>query len=543
MTPSAVPLPASSVARLPRLAQLNLAALAAGVAALSVQLWPEWRHNPDLSHGLLMPVVFLVLIHESRTAGRRRWLPAGPASAAGFAALLLAGLLSLFASGLYAAAVDWSHALVSFTLTASLVFLLGAGLIAFAGESVRFVPFNWSACVAAGLWLLSAPLPPGTYSRLTLGLQLKVSENVLHALHLLGIPAARQGNIIELARGSVGIEEACSGVRSLISCVFAGLFFSATLVRRPWARAFIIGLSVPLALLMNFIRSLLLTLLAAHGVAIAGPWHDATGFAVLGVTAVLLGGLALLLGRNAKPAATAPDSAPPTPAPGAQPSTLNSQLKILSPGLALAGALTVFFVLNTRPSDHGNAPGPDLLAALPAAPAGWQVKTSTDLYQFRDTLQTDNLAQRTYVKATATGPVEIILYLAYWRPGQAPVSLVASHTPDACWPGSGWDMLLLPQTRAQLVVAQRPIATAEYRLFKSGDFPQYVWFWHLYDRRPIAYRDPYSPAELLRIAWRYGFRHNGDQLFVRVSSNRPWADIAAEPVLAEFFAHTQPLGL
>ena len=51
MTPSAVPLPASSVACLPRLAQLNLAALAAGGAALSVQLWPEWRHNPDLSHG------------------------------------------------------------------------------------------------------------------------------------------------------------------------------------------------------------------------------------------------------------------------------------------------------------------------------------------------------------------------------------------------------------------------------------------------------------------------------------------------------------
>jgi len=545
MNPSAAPSFVHALARLSLLARLNLGLLAAFVVALSVQLWPEWRHNPDLSHGLLMPVIFLVLLHESRTAGPARWLSPGPASSAGFTALLLGGLLALVAAGLYAAAVDWSHAIVNFTLAASLVLLLGAGLVAFANESVRLVPFNWSAGVALGLWMLSAPLPPGTYSRLTLGLQLRVSENVLRALHVLGIPAVRQGNIIELAHGSVGIEEACSGVRSLISCVFAGLFFSATLVRRPWARAVIIGLSVPLALLMNFIRSLLLTLLAARGVNIAGTWHDATGFAVLGVTAVLLGGLALLLDRGAKSAAHAPSPAPGSPLSTVSPrhSTLGSQLKILTAGLALAAALTTVFVLNTRSTVNRGAPVPDLLAALPAAPTGWQVRTSTDLFQFRDTLQTDNLAQRTYAKSTPTGPVEIILYLAYWRPGQASVSQVASHTPDACWPGSGWDQLLTPQTREHPIVAGRTLATAEYRLFKSGDFPQHVWFWHLYDGRPIAYRDPYSASELLRIAWRYGFRHNGDQLFVRVSSNRPWAEIAAEPLLAEFFAHTRPLGL
>ena len=55
-----------------------------------------------------------------------------------------------------------------------------------------------------------------------------------------------------------------------------------------------------------------------------------------------------------------------------------------------------------------------------------------------DTLKTDLLAQRVYERPTPTGPLQITLYLAYWRPGQAPVSLVASHTPDACWPGTGW---------------------------------------------------------------------------------------------------------
>ena len=51
-----------------------------------------------------------------------------------------------------------------------------------------------------------------------------------------------------MANSTVGVEEACSGVRSLISCVFAGLFFSATLVRQPWARALIVLLAAPLAL-------------------------------------------------------------------------------------------------------------------------------------------------------------------------------------------------------------------------------------------------------------------------------------------------------
>lgn len=229
---------------------------------------------------------------------------------------------------------------------------------------------------------------------------------------------------------------------------------------------------------------------------------------------------------------------------GSQLSALSSRLRILCAGLAIALALTVVFVLNTHPSDHRDAPIPDLLAVLPSSAPGWTVETSSDLYQFRDTLQTENLAQRTYHKRSANGgEAEIILYLAYWRPGQASVSLVASHTPDACWPGSGWQTLTTPQPREHPVVAGRTLPTAEYRLFKSGDFPQFVWFWHLYDGRPIVYRDPYSAIELLRIAWRYGFRHNGDQLFVRVSSNRPLAEIAGEPLLAEFFSHTQALGL
>lgn len=521
----------ASLRTLPLLARVNLALLALAVVAASIRLWPEWRGNPDLSHGMFMPAVFLFLLYEARN-GTARYLPFGAAARAAFGVLMVGALGTLSLAGLYAAAVDWSHALVDFLIAFSLSFTLATALLLYSSSGRRLIPFNWSGCVAVGLWALTAPLPPGTYTRLTLGLQLWVSENVLRTLHLLGIPAVRHGNIIDLANATVGVEEACSGVRSLISCVFAGLVFSATLVRRPWARALVILLSVPLALGMNFLRSLALTLMVNRGIDISGTWHDVTGFAVLGITAALLGGLALLLER--KPAE-------PVPTASALPQGRVGFDAALTTMLGAAAALTLFFVFNTRSAPRPS-PAPDLLALLPAGAAGWQVKTS-DLYEFRGTLQTDHLAQRHYRIERNGERIEIIIYVAYWRAGQAPVSLVAAHTPDACWPGSGWSALPVRDPRPPLMAAGHSLLNGEHRIFTDRNSAQNVWFWHVYDGRPIAYQDPLSPIALLKLAINYGFRRAGDQMFVRVSSNRPWAEIATEPILEEFFRRTQPLGL
>ena len=545
------PRPLTPFARLPFAVMLSVALLTALVVALIGLLWPHWVNNPDLSHGLFMPVIFLLLLRESR-AGTFRFLPGGAGPNAALAALLLAGLLALAAGGLYAASLGWSHDLVAFTLTGALVLLLAAGLLVFSRDTVRFVPFNWSAVVALALWLLCAPIPPGTYTRLTLGLQLMVTENVLRALHLLGIAAVRHGNILELSSASVGIEEACSGVRSLISCVFAGLFFSASLVRRPWSRVLLIALSAPLALAMNFVRSLTLTLLANSGVHIAGLWHDVTGFAVLAVTAALLAGLALLLERKAGAPSGTGLPTREIDITGRETRATDRSLRIdrpepvewaLTGSLIVAVVLVVVFFVNTRPALRRDAPVPNLASILPVRVEGWTVETAADLYQFSDTLHTDHLVQRTYSRTTDRGPEQITVYLAYWRPGQASVSLVASHTPDACWPGSGWDAIPVPDPRVQLAVGDRRLPEAEARSFRSGDFPQNVWFWHLYDGRPITQQSTDSPAALLRLALRYGFRHDGDQLFVRVSSNRPWSDIAREPMLDTIFARLQSVGL
>ena len=522
---------------LPGLAKANLAVLAAFGLLLCGLLWPAWRHDPDVSHGLFMPIIFIFLLHRSRRAGPARYLAGGAGNFAAVVVFSAVGVGLIVLAGLYAAALDWSNSLVDCLFATAYASLLFAALIAGADRRIRLLPFNWISVMAVALWPLASPIPPGTYTRLTVGLQLWVSTGVMEALHLLGVVAFRQGNVIQLATTSVGVAEACSGVRSLVSCVFVGLFFSAGLVTRPKARVLIVALAAPLALAMNFIRSLTLTLLANAGVAIEGAWHDATGFAVLGATIVLLGGLALFLERGARP------SLAPGTGRAAKALRWGASQSILAAAAGASALLVLFFYVNTRPGVKGATPVPNLLAILPESPDGWSVATRSDLYQFAGVLQTDVLAERTYQRSDAKGAESVTIYLAYWRPGQASVSLVATHTPDACWPGAGWVAQPLSDSRVRVSMDGHEIPDGESRLFTHDGYSRYVLFWHLYDGRPIPYLSPHSLGPLLRLAWTYGFRHDGDQVFVRVSSNRPWSEIGREALLHDFIARLQPLGL
>jgi exosortase len=519
------------------IATLALAGLLA--AAYYGLFWREWRHNPDLTHAIFTPLLFLILIHESRERGPWRWLPPSPGANAAIAGALGAGLLLLAAGGLYAAALDWSHALVGSLLALALALLLLAAWWRLADDRVRVIPLNWAALAAVALWPLSAPIPPGTYTRLTGNLQLLVSRVTLHVLHLLAVPAMRSGNVIVLARTTVGIEEACSGVRSLVACLVAGLFFSATLVRRPAARALILALAAPLALTMNLMRSLILTLLANDGVNIAGAWHDVTGYAVLGVTAAILGGVALWLEDRA------PTGSPP-PLPAAR---LGGWAGWSPPaGLGVGAALVLVFALDTHRRSTANAsdPAPDLAQLVPAQFPGWEKVTTDDLSPFTAELQTDHLIERNYFHGAAPGPSQITIYLAYWEPGRVPVSLVESHTPETCWPGTGWVGLPPPTATAisTYSVAGRTLPPPTELFFKDGNgTPRYTWYWHLDAGRLIAPVNPFSPRALLGLAWRYGFLTSGEQWFVRISSNRPWVQIADEPLVASVLAKLQPMGL
>jgi hypothetical protein len=153
------------------------------------------------------------------------------------------------------------------------------------------------------------------------------------------------------------------------------------------------------------------------------------------------------------------------------------------------------------------------------------------------------MAERTYLRSGSAGASQVTIYIAYWQPGQASVGLVGSHTPDACWPGAGWVPGDVADRSVVLEAGGRPLPAAQHRLFTSGAFAQQVWFWQLYGGRPIEVGNTHSVRTLIAIALRYGIRQSGEQYFIRVSSNRPWDEVAREPFFAEFFSRVRPLGL
>jgi exosortase len=519
-------------------ARISIAIAAVLLLAWIAHLWPEWTRNPDLSHGLMTPLLFGVLIHEARRAGTARFLPASFLNLAALLAVTVASVILLGLAGLYAAALAWSHALVDFLLAAALCTLLAAVWIYCALRSVRLLPFCWPAAAAILLWALSSPIPPGSYTRLTQHLQGSVAEGVLVALHLLGITAVKSGNVIELPHVSVGVEEACSGIRSLISCIWASVFISAVLVRTLPTRILIVALSAPLAIGMNLVRSLCLTLLAHSGVDISGAWHDVTGFAVLAATAAILAGLAWLLSRKQRSATTVDSRTQLT---RASPRRFGA---VLLAGMLSCAVVLGFFVAQTRAAPRITKTPPNLDQLLPTRFDGWTVHTRDDLYRFTSQLQTNILVERTYQRASHEGDgVQFTVYVAYWPPGQAPVSLVASHTPDACWPGSGWVEDPGAYRRVRLTAADLPLPSGEQRSFHLSGYPQHVWYWHLYGGQPVMHEGIGSPLKLLSLAWHYGFRKDGEQLFVRFSSNRPWTELSREPLVREIVTRLQAVGL
>jgi len=105
---------------------------------------------------------------------------------------------------------------------------------------------------------------------------------VVEGLGLMGIPALVHGNVIEISAGLVGIDEACSGIRSfqatLMIALFFGGFYGLTWARRGW----LLAAGPVLALAFNLARTLVLVGVAARsGLPAMERWHDSTGIALL----------------------------------------------------------------------------------------------------------------------------------------------------------------------------------------------------------------------------------------------------------------------
>jgi exosortase len=194
--------------------------------------------------------------------------------------LALAGLAGLFLVQIYRAALGSSEVDAG-VLALSVMLIVAANL--------GFV-FGWAGVKAFGMSfgfiLIALPMPSTIQGIVVGGLQNLVAVVDTNLLNLMGIPATQVGSLIHLSEGTVGIDEACSGIRSLQSTIMATVFIGYLSLRRFTFQALLLVGGVALAFLGNLIRSLYLCLTAhAHGMAAVKEVHDAAGWSILAFTA------------------------------------------------------------------------------------------------------------------------------------------------------------------------------------------------------------------------------------------------------------------
>ena len=103
---------------------------------------------------------------------------------------------------------DWR--LISWALAIEVVFI-NLCLVYFAGGKPWLHHFAFSVC----LGLAVVPWPAGVEGFLTQTPTRNATLVTVWAMNLLQIQAVSHGNLIEIKNGILGVEEACSGVRSL----------------------------------------------------------------------------------------------------------------------------------------------------------------------------------------------------------------------------------------------------------------------------------------------------------------------------------------
>jgi len=161
--------------------------------------------------------------------------------------------------------------------------------------------FGWLRhfCFPVGFFLVAVPWPSGLEGLLVQSLMRFDAAATVELLGLFGVPAVQHGNVIEVGTGVVGIDDACSGIRSFQATLMISLFLGELYRLRTCRRLGLIASGFALAFAFNVGRTLLLTGIAsARGVGAVASWHDPAGVAILVVCFVCLWVLALWLQRR-----------------------------------------------------------------------------------------------------------------------------------------------------------------------------------------------------------------------------------------------------
>jgi exosortase len=241
--------------------------------------------RPDWSHGFLIPLFSLYLIHAKRAE-----LMAGehPGSLWG-ALLMLLSVLGYVGSIVYK--IGYPQPLTIITMIAGLVLLL------------RGWRTLWVTLFPIGFLLLAIPPPERLYRAFTQPLQKAAAA--IAALVLNTFPGAdveRAGINIGFfmkggRSGTFTVAGACSGMRSLMAFVALGLAMAYFTARPAWHRIAMAVLVVPVAVFCNILRVIITGGLQMYGYPdlAAGTPHTILGLLLFGLGfAIYLGALWVL---------------------------------------------------------------------------------------------------------------------------------------------------------------------------------------------------------------------------------------------------------
>jgi len=244
-------------------------ALFAPVIGWLVHIWSTSIYD---AHGVLVPFIAAIMVLSRRGA-----LTAAPRAPAGTGLGLVAlGALLLLAALLMDFNLLGGVALV--VTLAGLIWSLWGGAVLKAlvfplGFLLLMLPLNYPLEIFAGFPLRVLSV------KLTAGL-----------LRLIGMDVTVQGTLISTTQFHVAIESPCSGLKTLSALLMTGLVLAFFLHRGWRARALILLLIPPVAILANAVRNMTITLIGHHygRDAAMGFLHNFSGMAVFILAVVLL---------------------------------------------------------------------------------------------------------------------------------------------------------------------------------------------------------------------------------------------------------------
>lgn len=267
------------------------------------ELQYTWSHDPNWSHGWIIPLFsawFLYFHWEKirQAPVRHAWagLP-----------IMLAGL------GLYQWSL-WGVQIGYVRPCAMMITLLGVIIMVCGLPVMRYAWLPW-------MYLFFAiPLPKRHYFQLTDPLRRLAATVTAGVMSLIpGLDIQRTGSMLEcMYQGRlqvIGVEDACSGMRMLMTLCALGVAVAFLSNRPAWQRAVMVAACVPIAVFCNILRVTVTTYLFIFVDAkyAQGTYHTILGLLLLLIAFGLFSGLGWIL-SNLVVDAPAEEESVPTPA-------------------------------------------------------------------------------------------------------------------------------------------------------------------------------------------------------------------------------------